>query len=136
MSAERAQPVPHGAAPGSVRLYVVLAWLLGWWLVLDGLHQRLWGDYVRIGGQLGPWAGLALALGVDPQRLGMTFVALGFAMIGATFGVVLRRRWGYYAALVTAALGLLYLGFGLPVALACLVLLLWPASRAYVLGRA
>ena len=48
--------------------------------------------------------------------------------------MVLRRRWGYTAALVTSALGLFYLGFGLPVALACLVLLLLPATRAYVLG--
>ena len=120
--------------PWTVRLYVGLSWLLGWWLAYDGLHQRLWGDYVRIEGQLGPWADLAVALGIDPQRLGMTFVALGLASVGATFGVVLRRRWGYTAALVTSALGLLYLGFGLPVALACLVLLLLPATRAYVLG--
>jgi hypothetical protein len=117
-----------------VRLYVGLAWLLGWWMALDGLHQRLWGDYVRLGGQLGPWADLARAVGVDPQRLGMTFVALGLATVGATFGVVLRRRWGYGVALVTAAISLLYLGFGLPVALACLILLLLPASRRYVLG--
>ena len=65
----------------------------------------------------------------------MTFVALGLAVVGASFGVVLRRRWGYAVALVTSAVCLLYLGFGLPVALACLVLLLLPASRAYVLGQ-
>jgi hypothetical protein len=121
--------------PWTVRLYVVLSWLLGWWMALDGLHQRLWGDYVRLGGQLGPWAGLAQAVGIDPQSLGMTFVALGLAVVGASFGVVLRRRWGYAVALVTSAVCLLYLGFGLPVALACLVLLLLPASRAYVLGQ-
>ena len=120
--------------PWSIRLYLLLSWLLGWWLALDGLHQRLWGDYIRLGGQLGPWASLARALSIDPQRLGMTFVALGFAVIGASFGVVLRRRWGYTAALVTSALCMLYVGFGLPVALACLILLLLPASRTYVLG--
>jgi hypothetical protein len=120
--------------PWSIRLYLLLSWLLGWWMALDGLHQRLWGDYIRLGGQLGPWASLARALGIDPQRLGMTFVALGFAVIGASFGVVLRRRWGYTAALVTSALCMLYVGFGLPVALACLILLLLPASRTYVLG--
>ena len=121
-------------APWSVRLYVALSWLLGWWLALDGLRQRLFGDYVRIDGQLGPWAALAEAVGINPQRLGMTFVALGLAMVGATFGVVLRRRWGYLAALVTSAIGLLYVGFGLPVALACLILLLLPVTRRYVLG--
>jgi hypothetical protein len=64
----------------------------------------------------------------------MTFVALGLAGVGASFGVMLRRRWGYTAAVVTSGLGLLYVGFGLPVALACLVLLLLPVTRAYVLG--
>lgn len=122
------------AMPWSVRLYVVLSWLLGWWLAFDGLRQRLLGDYVRIDGRLGPWADLVTALGIDPQRLGMTLVALGLAGVGASFGVVLRRRWGYIAALAASALGLLYLGFGLPVALACLVLLLLPVTRAYVLG--
>jgi hypothetical protein len=127
-----AAPLPP--MPWTVRLYVGLSWLLGWWLALDGLHQRLFGDYVRLGGRLGPWADVATALGLDPQRFGMAFVALGLAGLGASFGVVLRRRWGYTAALVTSALGLLYLGFGLPVALACLVLLLLPVTRAYVLG--
>jgi hypothetical protein len=127
---------PSTRAPWPVRLYVGLSWLLGWWLALDGLRQRLLGDYVRIGGQLGPWADLATATGIDPQRLGMMFVALGLAMVGATFGVVLRRRWGYYAALATSAIGLLYVGFGLPVALACVVLLLLPVTRRYVLGTA
>jgi hypothetical protein len=122
--------------PWTVPLYVALSWLLGWWMVLDGLHQRLWGDYVRLGGQLGPWADLASAVGIDPQRLGMTFVALGFAVLGASFGVVLRRRWGYQAALITSAICLLYLGFGLIAAVGCLVLLLLPVTRAYVLGPA
>jgi hypothetical protein len=125
---------PAAKAPWTIWLYVALSWVLGWWMAVDGLHQRLWGDYIRLGGQLGPWADLALALGINPQRLGMTFVALGFAVLGATFGVVLRRRWGYNAALIASALCLLYLGFGLPVAIACLILLLLPVTRAYVLG--
>ena len=122
--------------PWTIRVYVALTWLLGWWMIIDGLHQRLWGDYFRIGGQLGPWADLARALGIDPQRLGMTFVALGFAALGASFGVIWRRRWGFIAALIVSSICLLYIGFGLPVALACLILLLLPASRAYVLGAA
>ena len=136
MPATTARPAVQAKprAPWSVRFYVGLSWLLGWWLAFDGLHQRLFGDYVRLGGQLGPWADLASALGIDPRRLGMTFVALGLAGVGASFGVVLRRRWGYNAALITSALCLLYVGFGLPVALACLILLLLPVTRAYVLG--
>jgi hypothetical protein len=119
-------------APLTVWLYIACTWLLGWWMAFDGLHQRLFGDYVRIGGQLGPWAGLAQALGVDPQRLGLTFVAVGLGLIGASFGVYLRRRWGYVSALLLAAVCLLYLGFGTPVALLSLIFLLLKPTRAYI----
>jgi hypothetical protein len=120
-------------APLTVWVYIAFTWLLGWWMALDGLHQRLFGDYLRLGGRLGPWADLALALGVDPQRLGLTFVAVGLGLIGASFGVYLRRRWGYVSALLLSAVCLLYLGFGSPVALVCLILLLLKPTRTYVL---
>jgi hypothetical protein len=60
-------------------------------------------------------------------------VALGGALLGASFGVMLRRRWGYYAALALSAVSLLYLGLGTPVALICLLLLLLPTSRRFIL---
>jgi hypothetical protein len=118
--------------PLTVWLFMVLSWILGWWLGFDGLHQRLFGDYIRIGGQLGPWAGLARAVGVDPFSLSFTFVAFGLGLIGATFGVFLRRRWGFYTSLLFLACMLLYLGFGTPVAAVCLILLLLPPTRAYL----
>jgi len=118
--------------PIAIWAYLALTWLLGWWLVYDGLHQRLWGDYVRIGGQLGPWANLAQAVGVDPMRLSLPFIAIGFGLIGASFGVYWQRRWGYGAALALSAVSVLYLGFGTPVALLSLILLLLPASRRYI----
>jgi hypothetical protein len=105
---------------------------LGWWLVYDGLHQRLLGDFVRLGGELGPWAGLAEAVGLDPVRLSLPFIAVGFGLISASFGVYWRRRWGYGAALALSALALLYVGFGLPVALLSLVLLVLTPSRRYM----
>jgi hypothetical protein len=119
--------------PLTIWLYLVLTWLLGWWLVYDGLHQRLLGDYVRIGGQLGPWASLAQAIGLDPMRLSLPFIAVGFGLLSASFGVYWRRRWGYGIGLALCALSLLYLGFGLPVALLSLILLLLPSSRQYAL---
>jgi hypothetical protein len=112
---------------------MVLSWVLGWWLAFDGLHQRLWGDYIRINGQLGPWANVARAVGVDPFGLSFTFVAFGLGLIGATFGLFLRRRWGYYTSLLLIACALLYLGFGTPVAVACIILLLLPSTRSYVI---
>ena len=118
--------------PPAVRLFFIPSWLLGGWLAFDGLHQRLFGDYVRVDGQLGPWAGLARAVGVDPLSLGWFFIVLGLGLIAASFGLYLRRRWGYYVGLGASALGLLYLGFGTPVALVCLALLLLKATRAYI----
>ena len=125
---------PAYRTPVTIWLYVLATWTLGWWLLYDGLHQRLWGDYTRLYGQLGPWADLARGVGLDPQRLALFFIALGGGLLGASFGVILRRPWGYYTALVLSAVGLLYLGFGTPVALAALLLLLLPASRRHVLS--
>ncbi len=111
---------------------MVFSWVLGWWLAFDGLHQRLWGDYIRINGQLGPWADVARAAGVDPFGLSFTFVAFGLGLIGASFGVFLRRHWGYYTSLGLCACALLYLGFGTPAAVICLILLLLPATRRFL----
>ena len=101
-------------------------------MALDGLHNRLFGDYIRINGQLGPWVGLAHVVGVDPNHLAFTFVAFGLGLIGASFGLYLRRHWGYGASLLISAVCLLYLGFGTPLALLCLVWLLLRPTRAYL----
>ena len=115
-----------------MRLFFVFSWLLGWWMAFDGVHQRVLGDYVRLNGQLGPWAALVERLGIDPQSLGWFFVVLGLELIAASFGLYLRRRWGYNVGLAISAHCLLYLGFGTPVALTCLVLLLLKPTRDYV----
>jgi hypothetical protein len=118
--------------PLTIGAFFVFSWVLGWWLVFDGLHQRLFGDYVRLNGQLGPWATLASAAGLDPQNLSWAFIALGFSLISASFGLYLGRSWGRSLGLVTSAVALLYLGFGTPVALVCLILLLLKPTREYV----
>ena len=121
-----------GAIPITVRLFFVLAWLMGGWFIYDGLHQRITGDYMRINGQLGPWAAFVSAIGLDPLALAWFFIILGHAFIAASFMVYLGRRWGYRLALAASALSLLYLGFGTPLALLALILLLVKPTRAYV----
>jgi hypothetical protein len=118
--------------PWTVWLFFALSWLLGGWLVFDGLHQRLFGDYIRINGQLGPWAALVQAIGLDPQSLSWFFISLGLGLISASFGVYLRRPWGYRLGLITSIISLFYLGLGLPAALACLILLMLPPTRSYI----
>lgn len=122
--------------PLTIWLFFVFSWLLGWWQAYDGVHQRVTGDYVRIDGQLGPWATLVSGVGIDPLSLGWFFVVLGLSLVAASFGLYLRRRWGYNVALGCSLISLFYLGFGTPVALVCLVLLLLKPTRAYVFAPA
>jgi len=122
---------PAVSRPLTVWLFMAGSWAMGWWMTFDGLHSRLFGDYIRINGQLGPWASLARAVGLDPNQLAFTFVAFGLGLIGASFGVYLRRPWGFVASLVIVAACLLYVGFGTPVAVLCLLCLLLPPTRAY-----
>ena len=72
------------------------------------------------------------AVGVDPNQLAFTFVAFGLGLIGASFGLYLRRLWGYVASVAICAVCLLYLGFGTPVAVLCLACLLLRPTRAYL----
>lgn len=136
MSSLSSVPSVDKKPPLTVWLFLAFSWLLGGWLTFDGLHQRLFGDYVRINGQLGPWASLASAAGLDPQSFSWFFISLGLSLISASFGLYLGRQWGHRLALVCAAVSLLYLGFGTPVVLICLILLLLKPTRAYVSGRA
>ncbi len=128
-------PAVEPRPPLSVWVYCVCAWLLGWWLAFDGLRQRVTGDYTRLNGQLGPWAALVSAVGLDPLSLGWFFVVLGLSFVAASFGLYLRQRWGYTVGLAASAIGLLYLGLGTPVAVICLVALLVAPTRAYVNSR-
>jgi hypothetical protein len=101
-------------------------------MTLDGLHDRLFGDFFRLNGQLGPWAAMVQAVGIDPNQLSFAFVAFGLGLIGASCGLWLRRPWGHVSSLVICALCLLYLGVGTPLAVLCLIWLLLPATRAYL----
>ena len=130
-STARARPAAS-RPPLTVRLFMVCSWLLGWWMTFDGLHSRLFGDFVRLNGQLGPWTSLARAAGLEPNQLAFTFVAFGLSLIGASFGTFLRRPWGYSASVIICTACLLYLGIGTPLAALCLLWLLLPPTRAYI----
>ena len=118
--------------PFSVWLFTACSWLLGWWMAYDGLRQRLFGDYVRIDGRLGPWAALVSQLGVDPQSLGFFFVMLGLTLVASSLGLLLGRPWGLNVGLVASTVSLLYLGFGTPVAFIALISLVLAPTRRYL----
>src|SRR5207244_12500397 len=54
-----------------------LAIISGGYLVIDAIHRFVVGDFLRIGGQLGPWAVLVGAVGIDPLSMGPVFLVIG-----------------------------------------------------------
>jgi hypothetical protein len=104
--------------------------LNGAWMLTDGAVALATGD--DLGPELGPWAALLRALGVDPLERA---VAAGFLLYGAAYLALLaayaRRPAPARAAVLAATVPLLaYLAVGTLVALATLGLLLVERSRA------
>lgn len=69
-------------------LVVALASVEAAYMVFDGVHALTRGDYVtpmtgEYAGQLGPWAGIVTAVGVDPRSVPMKwlFVVYGVAWL-------------------------------------------------------
>ncbi len=123
--------------PGPAWLVLVLAWLEAGWLAFDGAHALTTGDYVtpRSGphaGQLGPWAKVVAAVGIDPRGIPMKVfhLALGVAWLAVSVGYALRQPWGGRAMLLAAIAGVWYLPLGTLASGIQIVLLLWLARSA------
>ncbi len=97
--------------------------VLGGWMAWDGLHARLFGDFLRLQGQIGWWAAIPRAVQAEPLALAWPLVALGAAWFGALSGLWLKLRWGYRATIVLALVSLLYLGPGTVLGLVILICL-------------
>ncbi len=124
-------PQREARTPLSIQLFFVASWLLGWLLTFDGLHQRLWNAYWSANGLM-PWTTVAIAWGLSPLDMGFPFVVAGLSLIGASFGVYLRRGWGLGVGALVSALALGYAMLGTPLAVACLALLALPDTRAWL----
>lgn len=113
-------------------LYVIalLAVMNGGYMVFDTIHQFATGDFVRVEGQLGPWANLVTAIGIDPLSLAPFFLLFGITQIICAVGLIRLKRWGYRGTLYLAIASLLYLVFGTVVAILQLILL--KLSQSYV----
>lgn len=118
-------------------MIVVLAFVEGGWLAFDGAHALVNGDYVtpRSGpyaGQLGPWAKLVSAVGIEPRSTVMKSIhlVLGLAWVVMIFCFALRVPWSWHAMLLCAIAGLWYLPFGTLLSTIQIVLLSLPAVRA------
>ncbi|MEU5100411.1 hypothetical protein [Streptomyces sp. NPDC020996] len=116
---------------------LTLVVIIGGWMLFDGLHALVGGDFVTPSsgthaGRLGPWASLLSAVGLDPRSMPVKAVFVGYAGAYLAAGVAFAARvqGAWWAVLVLAALGLWYLPFGTVANLAVIVLVLAPALRA------
>jgi len=103
-------------------LRVALALLLGGYLLIDGIHALVTGNYIAppsgaYAGQLGPWASALSAMQIDP--LG-TPAKIAFVLLGAIWLVhtrnIARRKVIRPATVLLCILTLWYLPFGAIVA--------------------
>lgn len=106
------------------------------WLAFDGGRALVVGDYVtpaagEYAGQLGPWAQLASAVGIEPRSTLMKSIHLGLGAgwLLITVALVLRRTWAWWGMLACAVAALWYLPFGTLLSLVQIVLLLLPPLR-------
>lgn|GEM_PF-1499765 len=120
--------VPY--TPFSIRAFYVVSWLLGWLMTFDGLYQRIWNQFWPGAGVVN-WAAMAGALGLTPAEAGWPLLVGGLCLVGASFGLYLRRSWGVIAGGLVCLLALSYFWLGSALAALGLVLLFWPTSRAY-----
>lgn len=118
-------------------LIAALAALESGWMVFDGLRALIVGDYVTpaggpYAGQLGPWAGLVSALGIDPRGTPMKsfFVLYGVGWLGVTVAFLRGARRSWAAMTAAAAASLWYLVVGTVLSVVQLALLLFVRARS------
>ncbi len=111
-------------------IIVVLAVLNFGYMTFDGGRALVKGDYIRpatgeYAGQLGPWAGLVKAIGIEPESTAMKLVFLlwGLTGIAITIGFAMGLDWGWKALLIINICSLWYLWMGTGSSLIQLILL-------------
>lgn len=121
---------PDALPPRTAQAAIVLGFLLGTWMLVDGTHRMITGDFIRLHGQLGPWATLASAAGLDPMRLGWVIVLFGvFWMVIPNIYLFQNRGANWRAMVILIVLSSWYVGSGTALLLPALVLLILPATR-------
>lgn len=117
-------------------IVVGLAVFVAGWLLFDGMHGLVTGDYVtpssgRFAGQLGPWSKLVEAVGIEPRSTLMmtSHVAIGVAWLAIVGFYVKGVEWGRWGMIAGAAASLWYLPFGTLLGVVQIVLLASTETR-------
>lgn len=118
-------------------IIAILVFFSAGWMVFDGSRALIVGDYVtpasgEYTGQLGPWANLVEAVGIEPRSTLMKsiFVVYGLITSVITICLVLNLPRARAALIVMCILGLWYLPFGTITGLIVLFLLLTGRKRS------
>lgn len=101
------------------KIVILLALLQAGWMAFDGARAFIIGDYLtptsgEYAGQLGPWANLVAAAGIEPRSTLMKtiFVVYGVLWLIVVSFFAQKQRWAWTAMLVAAMGSLWYLPFG------------------------
>lgn len=115
---------------------VALAVLEAGWFAFDGGRALIVGDYVTpasgpYAGQLGPWAQLVSAIGIEPRSTLMKSIhlVLGLGWLAVIVCFALRLSGAWWGMVICAAAALWYLPFGTLLSVVQIVLLMLPALR-------
>lgn len=114
--------------PGKVA--IALSFILGTWSLVDGLHRLITGDFVRIHGQLGPWANLVGRAGLNPMQFGPVLIVMGLAwLVAGNLYLFQNSVASWKFLLIVVLVSSWYVGVGTFVEVAEVALLLVPATR-------
>jgi len=112
-------------------IIVILVTFTAGWMIFDGTHALITGDYVTPGtgeyaGQLGPWSELVKAMGIEPRSTLMKsiFVAYGLVALVVAACFALGLSWSRSTMIIVCILGLWFLPIGTMTNIVALILLL------------
>ncbi len=90
-------------------------------MLFDGINKLTTGRY--FGGEVGPWARVASAVGIGVDSMAPVFVVVGALWLAGVLALLLNLRWARALVCALAVLTLGYPLFGTLLSIVVLVLL-------------
>ena len=109
-------------------LLLVLAFINGGYMLVDGLYVMLKGKYSGPADP-GPWAELFYRFDINVFKLGPLFIAFGIAWLVFVVGVITGQSWAYTLGLVASIGSLWYLPAGTLFSIGVLLLLIFARMK-------
>lgn len=104
-------------------LVTILAFIMGGYMLLDGIFVILKGKYIGPE-KPGPWANLFNAVNINPMKLGPLFIIYGLLWLCWIGLLWMHHPAVYIAGLVISVLSLWYLPIGTLLSVILLIILL------------